>query len=332
MLQRSPDGTQLYIVEQSDTVGVAGTLYIFDIIVEDEAGVEGPLRLVDSFDLSDGVGGVIEAAAQVVVGDLGRVLVISESDGQIVAYDTNVEQLLGVDEDSGAPIDGVTAGTLVSSFLVASDADGDSVGIAIGGFRGDGIWHFSTDGGTTWELVSDYVFETDDTNLLLLGAASQLYYEPAPDESGDNVAALTYLAWDGRDGFEGESLLFGSDTFGDTVGVVHAVVNPANDPVIANDDNFNVIENSVLSINVVDNDFDADFDDQLTVSLLSDVVNGNLIQNGIDGSFTYTPDEGFIGSDSFTYEVTDGGLTTDIATVTLPVSYTHLTLPTICSV
>src|SRR5262249_7047023 len=39
-----------------------------------------------------------------------------------------------------------------------------------------------------------------------------------------------------------------------------------------------------------------------------------------DGAFTYLPDPGFIGSDSFTYKVTDGFLESNVATVKLLVA------------
>ena len=40
-----------------------------------------------------------------------------------------------------------------------------------------------------------------------------------------------------------------------------------------------------------------------------------------DGRFTYTPDPGFNGTDSFTYTVTDDdGATSNVATVTLTVT------------
>jgi hypothetical protein len=38
-----------------------------------------------------------------------------------------------------------------------------------------------------------------------------------------------------------------------------------------------------------------------------------------DGSFTYTPDKDFTGTDSFSYTVTAGGATSAPATVTLTV-------------
>ncbi|NEU06697.1 hypothetical protein GZH53_00070, partial [Flavihumibacter sp. R14] len=39
-----------------------------------------------------------------------------------------------------------------------------------------------------------------------------------------------------------------------------------------------------------------------------------------DGSFTYTPNANFNGTDSFTYKVSDGTLESNIATVTLTVT------------
>ncbi|MDX1407871.1 MAG: LamG-like jellyroll fold domain-containing protein, partial [Saprospiraceae bacterium] len=71
---------------------------------------------------------------------------------------------------------------------------------------------------------------------------------------------------------------------------------------------------------VLSNDTDAE-GDQLTVNTtpITDVSNGTLILNA-DGSFTYTPNAGFVGTDTFTYEVSDGALASNIATVTLNVS------------
>ena len=51
---------------------------------------------------------------------------------------------------------------------------------------------------------------------------------------------------------------------------------------------------------------DLDFDgDPLTAALDADVANGALTLNA-DGSFTYTPDAGFEGQDSFSYIANDG--------------------------
>ncbi|MEZ5558244.1 MAG: PilC/PilY family type IV pilus protein [Pseudomonadales bacterium] len=92
-----------------------------------------------------------------------------------------------------------------------------------------------------------------------------------------------------------------------------------NDPPIGVDDTYSVDEDGALSVpapGVLANDTDVDGPSQ-TASLLSDVSNGTLTLNG-DGSFNYTPDPDFNGSDSFTYQISDGSLTdTAIATITV---------------
>ena len=70
--------------------------------------------------------------------------------------------------------------------------------------------------------------------------------------------------------------------------------------------------------NVLDNDLDPD-DDPLSASLVTDVASGTLTLAG-DGSWSYTPDAGFVGTDSFTYRVTDGEAVSNAATVTIDVT------------
>ncbi|MBN1804398.1 MAG: cadherin-like domain-containing protein, partial [Sedimentisphaerales bacterium] len=61
-----------------------------------------------------------------------------------------------------------------------------------------------------------------------------------------------------------------------------------------------------VNINVLVNDTDPDMADILTViEGAITTKNGTLVMNE-DGTFTYTPNGGFVGTDSFTYSVTDG--------------------------
>ena len=57
----------------------------------------------------------------------------------------------------------------------------------------------------------------------------------------------------------------------------------------------------------------------LTAVLVNNVTSGSLRLN-IDGSFSYTPNTNFNGSDSFTYRATDGGTTGNVATVTITIT------------
>jgi VCBS repeat-containing protein len=74
---------------------------------------------------------------------------------------------------------------------------------------------------------------------------------------------------------------------------------------------------SVSAPGVLATDSDPE-NDSLTASLVSTTPNGSLTLNS-DGSFSYTPDSGFVGADSFTYRAFDGGLYSSNATVTINV-------------
>ncbi|PWR01478.1 hypothetical protein DKT77_16740, partial [Meridianimarinicoccus roseus] len=90
-----------------------------------------------------------------------------------------------------------------------------------------------------------------------------------------------------------------------------------NDAPVAVSDAFTTDEDVALTgASVAGNDSDPD-GDTLVYSVVSGVANGTLSLNG-DGTFTYTPDADFNGTDGFTYQVSDGTLT-DTATVSLTV-------------
>jgi large repetitive protein len=70
---------------------------------------------------------------------------------------------------------------------------------------------------------------------------------------------------------------------------------------------------------VLANDSDPD-DDPITVTSNTDPANGTLTGVNADGSFSYTPDPGYIGTDTFTYTIEDPSGVTDTATVTVDVT------------
>jgi hypothetical protein len=82
----------------------------------------------------------------------------------------------------------------------------------------------------------------------------------------------------------------------------------SNAPPVGNDDSYLVAVDDVLMVaapeGVLANDTDAE-GDPLSVSLLTGPSHGVLSLNA-DGSFTYTPEAGFEGPDSFAYTVSDG--------------------------
>jgi hypothetical protein len=94
----------------------------------------------------------------------------------------------------------------------------------------------------------------------------------------------------------------------------------AADPV-AVDDSYQVAQDAELSVTapgVLANDTDAD-GDSLTAILTSSPVNGFLgLQS--DGAFSYTPQAGFYGTDSFSYQAHDGATVSNDAIVTITVT------------
>jgi hypothetical protein len=105
-------------------------------------------------------------------------------------------------------------------------------------------------------------------------------------------------------------------------GEVRYICVPEGSP-IAWDENFRVRVDRTLNVKapgVLDNDSDAE-GNPLTASLVTDVSNGTLSLLG-DGSFTYTPNTGWSGVDTFTYIANDGVNDSNEATVTITV-YEH---------
>ena len=91
-------------------------------------------------------------------------------------------------------------------------------------------------------------------------------------------------------------------------------------PPVAVADAYTTDEDVELVVAVAEGVLANDTDDgPITAVLETDVANGTLAL-AADGSFTYMPDAGFFGEDSFTYKAFDGGLFSDAATVTLTVN------------
>jgi len=94
-------------------------------------------------------------------------------------------------------------------------------------------------------------------------------------------------------------------------------------PPIAVDDTYATAVNTTLNVTapgVLGNDSDPD-SRGITAVLVQNVTNGSLTLNA-NGSFTYIPNEDFLGPDGFTYVANDGELNSEITFVTIIVSGT----------
>ncbi|WP_221793380.1 tandem-95 repeat protein [Oceanobacter mangrovi] len=102
---------------------------------------------------------------------------------------------------------------------------------------------------------------------------------------------------------------------------VTLTITAVNDAPLANDDSATTDEDTAVTIDVAANDSDIDGSLDLTsVLLISNVLHGNLIDNG-DGTLSYTPDQDFYGSDTFVYQISDNeAAASESATVTITVN------------
>jgi hypothetical protein len=87
----------------------------------------------------------------------------------------------------------------------------------------------------------------------------------------------------------------------------------------AGNDQYTIASNKSVVLGFLGNDTDLN-GDLLLVESFTQPANGRVSQNPLDGSFTYRPNDGFVGNDPFTYTITDGAGGRSTATVTMTVT------------
>jgi len=97
--------------------------------------------------------------------------------------------------------------------------------------------------------------------------------------------------------------------------------NGSNRPPIAVNDIFTTTSNiPIVTGNVLQNDSDAD-NDTLSISSYNALSSrGGTVVNNLDGTFKYTPPTGYVGTDSFSYSITDGKGGSDQAIVSISIT------------
>jgi LruC domain-containing protein len=151
--------------------------------------------------------------------------------------------------------------------------------------------------------------------------------------SGPSNGSATNLG-DGRFIYTPDPNYYGSDSFVYQICDLDAFCDSAtvaiditsiNDSPTVNGDSDTTLLNTSVTIDAAANDYDVDGTLDWSNSLiLSNPANGSVVNNA-DGSFTYTPDTGFQGNDSFTYQVCDLDGACNSANVVISVSPPDLT-------
>jgi VCBS repeat-containing protein len=156
-------------------------------------------------------------------------------------------------------------------------------------------------GGDVDGTTPTYVLVTEpEHGTVVLNPDGTYTYTPDPNYNGPD--SFTFKANDG--------------TADSAPASVDITVNAVNDAPTASDDS-KVVESGS---NVTDSFKAADVDeDTLTFTVVTQPTHGTVVINNNDGTYTYTPDDGYGSTDSFTFKANDGELDSNTATITLTV-------------
>ncbi len=147
---------------------------------------------------------------------------------------------------------------------------------------------------------------TKAANGSVTASGNSFVYTPNAGFVGTDT--FTYTAGDGKGGTSNAA----------TVTVTVTAVNPTKNPPTANPDSATAVTGIAKSINVLANDTDPN-GDALSITGTTNPANGKVNVNA-NGSITYTPNDGFVGTDTFTYTISDGNGGTATAAVSVNVT------------
>jgi VCBS repeat-containing protein len=168
-------------------------------------------------------------------------------------------------------------------------------------YSSSGVLANDTDADTPHASLTAQLVTNPAHGTITLYANGAFTYFPDLNFSGND--SFTYRAYDGG-------------LYSNTATVALNVA-PVDDPPVAQPDSYSVVQNDSLVRyayqGVLVNDTDPDPGYTLTASLVSTTSHGSL-SLGSTGWFTYAPNAGFFGTDSFVYRAYDGSAYSDPVT------------------
>ena len=176
-------------------------------------------------------------------------------------------------------------------------------------------------GGDIWTMTSVGSKQAAATTTLF-----DKEYEPAWSPDGTKIAIRYEPAFGSFDDIfvmnpDGTGMVNLTSTAG--VDESDPTWQPVNRPPVAVDDPHATPHDTTVTVaapGVLGNDSDADGDTLTVANPAGVTVTNGTVAVAADGSFTYTPNTGFIGTETFTYKATDGDDTSNTATVTIAVA------------
>lgn len=214
---------------------------------------------------------------------------------------TTVVFYLGITDDLNATLADIKAhgGAPTPMPNAAPDAHDDAVSVVAGGQAAGNV--LANDKDPDGDALSARVVSGPKHGSVTLKADGSFTF--TADKGWSGADSFSYAASDGEASA--------------TATVKVAVAAPPNAAPVAVADVFAAVGTNQVTGNLLANDLDPD-GDALMAALVSGPAHGS-VSLASDGGFTFTAKDGFVGTDSFTYQASDGHVAST-ATVTLAVA------------
>ena len=220
---------------------------------------------------------------------------ISDGNGGLVTKTLNIT----VNAVNDAPIATISSAQtnedtklVIDVLSSASDADSDSLTLSLIGNPANGI-------------ASIIDVTTTDSNGNQI-TTKQIEYNPNANWNGSD--SIVYQLSDGKGGVITKTL--------------NITVNAVNDAPVTTNDNVSLSEDNSVKISTLANDSDVEDGsfEKNNIAIIAAALHGTVVLND-DLSFTYTPDNDYFGTDSFSYQVKDkDGASSNTANVYLDIA------------
>jgi len=170
---------------------------------------------------------------------------------------------------------------------------------------------------TTEDTAVTVTILTNDVGEVLENITIESFTQPAHGyviKYGTGLRYTPYTNYSGSDTF---TYTIKNATAETSTGTVNVTVTPVNDAPVAYPDFASMVQDTTLTIDVLANDTDQDGDDLTIVSYLN--PDHGTLEITEDNKIRYTPEAGFVGEDSFSYNIEDpdGETSRDTVTVTV---------------
>ena len=300
-----------------------------------------------SYTISDGRGGSDTATVNVTISPVNDDPAANDDTATVNEDDTVIITVLNNDNDIDGDSVSIDSFGQGSNGTVTDNGDGSLTYTPNGNYNGSDAFNYTVsdgNGGTdtasvnvTISPVNDDPTANDDTatvnedDTVIITVLNN-----DNDIDGDSVSIDSFgqgsngTVTDNGDGsltYTPNGNYNGSDTFNYTVSdgnggtdtaTVDVTITPENDPPVAADDSANTDQDTPVAVSPLVNDSDVD-GNTLSISSFTQATNGIVTDNG-DDTLLYTPNSGYVGTDSFTYTVSDNNGATDTATVSVTVN------------